>query len=280
MTAWRLAMFLSLIGGAAAIGQERLAYKLSALNADDAEAAKKFQERARAAAVDYEIITNSSLGRKLTLRVDPILRWTNPVPERQMHGEVFLWTDDGRPAAVLCLFEMTESGFVRECHEFTSLASGPLIANRAENATWSPTEGQVDMKLLSGASVPADAPRQRLAQMREQAARFSCEKTTRMADARTLRMLSQPVARYKSPTHQVTDGALFAFVEATDPELFLLVEMREVRGSPQWHYGLARMVSVQLKVSLDSKTVWNVETLPYEEYRNRPDKPYTAIFMR
>jgi hypothetical protein len=248
--------------------------------ADPADAEKKFRAHAKEAAAAYEIRSESAAGRKLTLRPASILWWTNPVPERQMHGDVFLWTDDGRPAAVLCLFEMTENGKVRECHELCSLVPGPLVTIAAPTSQWSPKVGQVTMSPLPNAPLPATAPRQRLSQMRELAARFTCEKTTRMDETRTLRLLTQPLERYASPSHQVTDGALFAFVEATDPEIFLLVEMRAVNGTPQWHYGFARMASVHMRATLADKTIWEVETLPYDGYRNRPDQPYTTLFVR
>ena len=248
--------------------------------AEPADAEKKFRAHAKEAAAAYEIRTESAAGQKLTLRPDSILSWTNPVPERQMHGDVFLWTDDGQPAAVLCLFEMTENGKVRECHELCSLAPGPLVTVATPSRDWSPKAGQVTMSPLLDAPPPAAMPRQRLSQMRELAARFTCEKTTRMGDTRTLRQLTQPLERYASPTHDVTDGALFAFVEATDPEVFLLLEMRSAGGTPQWHYGLARMASVRMRATLAGKTVWEVETLPYDGFRNRPDQPYTTLFAR
>jgi hypothetical protein len=258
-------------------------YGQPANSATKDDAAKAFQAHAKEAAAAYEIRVDSSAGRQLTLQADPILgRWTNPVPERQMHGEVFLWTDDGRPAAVLCLFEMTENNVVRECHEFTSLASGPLVASGGPRGDWSPKETQITMSPLTGAPAPSATPRERLSQMRRLAAAFALEKTTRAGDKRPLRLLSQPVHRYASASHQVSDGALFAFVESTDPEAFLLLEARApAHGPAQWHFGLARMASVQMRAVVDNKdkAVWQVDTLPYDGYRNRPDRPYATFFV-
>ena len=101
-----------------------------------------------------------------------------------------------------------------------------------------------------------------------------------MGEMRTLRLLSQPVARYESKSGGVIDGALFAFVEATDPEVFLLLEMRPAGTKHGWHYGLARMASVRMQASLAGRAVWEVETLPYDGYRNRPDLPYTLLLGR
>src|SRR6188508_2447568 len=91
------------------------------------EAEKRFQLHAREQAEAYEIRVDAPAGRKLVLQPEPILRWSNPVPEKQMHGDVYLWADDGRPAAVLCLFEMKEDGISREYLEFTSLVEGSLV---------------------------------------------------------------------------------------------------------------------------------------------------------
>ena len=246
----------------------------------EAEIARQFQARAKESAAAYDIRAGSETGKKLVLHEEPILRWTNPVPEKQMHGEVFLWTDDDRPAAVLCLFEMTERGVVRECHEFCSLAALSLVTAGPGDRRWSPEAAPLTLSPLADAPPPAGNPRQRLAQMRELAGRFTCEKTTRLGETRPLRLLSQPVHRYSSPAYGVLDGALFAWVEATDPELFLLLESREVGGAAQWKFALARMASVHLTASLAGRTVWEVDTIPFSEYRNRPDKPYTLLMPR
>jgi hypothetical protein len=247
--------------------------------------AKQFQAHALHEAEKYEIRKSSVSGNRLTLRPEPILRWTNPVPEKQMRGEVFVWTDDGRPAAVLCLFEMTEGKLAREYHEFSSLATERLVTTGDSPHQWVPAASPLRMAPLPSAPLPADAPRPRLAQMRELASQFTCEKNIRTGETRTLRLLSQPLMRYASETHAVIDGALFAFVEATDPELFLLIEFRrDAIGNNgignQWHYGFARMASVGMKASLAGATVWEVKTLPYDGYRNRPDLPYTLLFAR
>jgi len=239
-----------------------------------------FHSHPREAAAGYEIRAGSATGRKLELRPEPILRWTNPVPEKQMRGEVFLWTDDGRPAAVLNVFQMDEGSGPQECHEFCSLASVGLNTTETAKRQWSPTSSQVTMSPVPNAPPPALNSRQRLGQMRELTSRFICQKTNRKDETQTLRLLSQPLVRYESKSHGVTDGGLFTFVEATDPEAYLLLEARPLGDSIQWHFGFARMASVQMQASLDDKKVWEVETLPYNGYRNRPDLPYTLQIAR
>jgi hypothetical protein len=247
----------------------------------EVEAAKKFQAYAKTNAATYEMRAGAPDGRTLTLCESPLLRWSNPLGGRQAHGEVFLWTDDGRPAAVLSLYQWTgPDGAVHEHHEFCSLATGPLTTDGPGNRDWSPRAPGVALQPLDGAPPPGDSPRQRLVQMRELAAGFTAEKTTREDEKRALRLLPQPVLRYQSKLHDVADGALFAFVEATDPEVFLILEIRSAGGEPRWHYGLARMNSIRLAVSLGERLAWSVEMLPWSEALNRRDLPYTAFTIR
>src|SRR5205823_5616890 len=117
-----------------------------------------------------------------------ILRWTNPLGGRRTHGEVFLWTDDGRPVAVLSVYQWTNpDGAVHEQHEFCSLAIGPLATRGPGGRNWSPAEAGVTLAPLPGAPAPAASQRKRLSQMRELAGRFSAKKTTRQKETRALR---------------------------------------------------------------------------------------------
>ena len=250
--------------------------------ATEDDAAKKFRAYAKEAAESYTIRLESSEGRQLTLRDQPVLRWANPLDGHNSHGDVFLWTDEGRPAAVLSLYEYTAAkGTIHEHHEFCSLATVPLVTEVASGRNWSPKEAGLTFAPLPAAPAPAGSAVRRLAQMRELAARFTGKKTTRGdAEVRELRLMPQPVVRYESKYHEVLDGALFALVEANDPEVFVLIEARPVEGKLQWHYGLARMNSLGLAVSLDEAEVWKADLLPWRDALNRKDLPYTAFTIR
>lgn len=114
--------------------------------------------------------------------------------------------------------------------------------------------------------------------MRRFAEQLRADKTTREGVTRELRLLPKPVYRYASDDPEVLDGALFAFVEATDPEVFLLIEARG-RGAvgTQWHYAFARMNSVRLRAFRGDTMLWDAPELPWKEVFNRSDKPYTAL---
>jgi len=258
----------------------RAAFSATLLCAIQCLAQSSDSSPAREAAAAYEIHAGTETAPKLRLQAEPILHWTNPVPEKQMHGDVFVWTDDGRPAAVLNVFQMDEGSGPQQYHEFCSLAESRLSAAGPGGSQWKPSTGQVRMLPMSLELPPALNSRQRLAQMRELALRFKCQKTNRKDETQSLRLLPQPLVRYESKSHGVIDGGLFVFVEATDPEAFLLLELYADGDKTAWRFGLARMASVQVQASLDDKQVWKVQTLPYSEYRNRPDAAYTLLPIR
>src|SRR5262245_40491339 len=74
----------------------------------EAEATKRYQAHAQATAAMYELRSGGEEPRKFQRREESRLRWTNPVGGNKAHGELFLWTDRGRPAAVLSMYEWTD----------------------------------------------------------------------------------------------------------------------------------------------------------------------------
>jgi hypothetical protein len=242
--------------------------------------APSFAERARASAAAYQCRIGSDR-RELIFHPKSLLRWTNPISGREAQGEVFLWTDRGRPAIVLSIYEMPSAdGPPREHHEFSSLTDQGLEA--VGGATWRPDAAGVEFQPLPQAPSPANAAAQRLSQMRELAARFSASKLTRdpKPQSQPLRLLRQPVHRYDAPEVPVFDGAMFAFVEATDPDLFLILEARRTAGAATWHYALARMNSGAMEATLDDAPDWKTTVLPWSEVINRADQPYAAFRVR
>lgn len=73
-----------------------------------------------------------------------------------------------------------------------------------------------------------------------------------------LRLLPSAIARYGRADATPEDGVLFAFVEGTDPEVFLFIEVRAVANGPEWQYACAPMSMWPLKVAHKGRTVWEV----------------------
>jgi len=241
---------------------------------------KEFSEHARETAAAYKGFAGANKERELKFVDKAILRWTNPLGGRKAHGEVFLWIDRGRPAAALSLYEFVEdkTGTLRQHHEFCSLTDQPL--DFAGAVDWSPAEPGVELVPFAEDVLPADSARQRLKQMRDLAGQFTAEKTTREGATRDLRLLPQPVYRYEPTDDKVSDGGLFALVEHTDPEMFLILESRGTDMGTRWHFAFTRMTSVGLKAHLNGKLVWEGPVLPWRDALSRKDKPYTAFQVR
>jgi hypothetical protein len=244
---------------------------------ENAEAARATEAAAVAkkAAEAYKVTTGEAGRDALRLEPKSLLHWSNPVMG-SFHGSVFIWTAKGRPAVVASIYKKYKPRPLHLGIEFHSLTEGPATAERDGRAEWSPARGGVKFRPVPGAPAPADTPARRLRQMRAMAAEFSATKTDRQALRRPLRLLTQPVYRYESTDG---DGALFAFVEGTDPEVFLLIEARAGDKGQTWHYALARMNSVEFHVAHRGHEVWSAPVIPWSQARS-PREPYTLIIFR
>jgi hypothetical protein len=217
------------------------------------EAAKRLAEMTRAAA-KYTIDLDSDPPVRLTLVPEPVLRWTNPL-RITFDGAIFVWVANGRPEVAGSVFRKHEGGRLREDHEFQSLAPVGVTASYGGTVRWAPDKAGITLMPIPGAPEPAKSPAARLRQMRALAQEFRGETYDRTPTP--LRLLTKPLYRYEPRGTDVTDGALFAFVFATDPEVLLLVEARPLGNTLVWHYGLGRMSGRRLQV-------WHREKLVQE----------------
>jgi len=212
----------------------------------------------------------------LALEAKSVLRWTNPGVGR-VYGDLYVWTRNGRPEAVMSFYKAWQPkyDFTAEMH---SLSLSEVSAEREGVLLWQPQKAGITLNPVPDAAAPAESPMRRLQQMRELAGRFSA----RLVDQRVriegerqeLRLLTQPLYRYRSTVPEVLDGALFGIVLGTDPEVFLLLEARQRGDSRTWQYGLARMNIDPIAVSYMDKEVWRVEKATYP---GPIDSPYRVV---
>jgi len=135
---------------------------------------------------------------------------------------------------------------------------------------WSPSVAGVRFQEVADAPAPAGSPVVRLRQMKELVRRFSATLTgwkSSESEREELRLLPQQLFRYDmkaaGAAHpDLRDGAVFAFVQGTDPETLLLLEaVVEGDRPPGWQYAFARATSGGLEAQLDGKLVWKTEQL-------------------
>ena len=193
-----------------------------------------------------------------------------------LDGAIFFWLDnEDRPEAAVQLFKIQNAGAPLGLwiSQFSSLSPGSLVAERDGRIVWNPQAPGVDFKPVPGAPVPAESPTQRSRQMRALAQDFRAVDDFQKKGWRELRLLPTPIARYGNgkPGMKVLDGFLFAFVEGTDPEVFLFLEARRLDQAIEWQYALAPMSVFAVKSTYRGKTVWE---LPDRKPAKDPARPF------
>jgi hypothetical protein len=208
---------------------------------------------------------------ELKLDPKPILRWTNPATGR-MHGEIYVWTADGRPESIMSLYKVWEPkwGFAGE---FQSLSLTRLVAKRDQSIVWKSDQPGITFSTVPDAPAVAETPARRLRQMRAMANDFTAVLTDYRQNAKgerqELRLLTNAVYRYSSLESDVADGAMFAFVLGTDADVFLLLEARGAKDASRWQYALGRLNCDELTAFWKEREVWRVGKALYHE-RNKP----------
>jgi hypothetical protein len=227
--------------------------------------------RAYAEALRYELVSNDEQMDVLELREQPLLNWSS-ANAGALYGSVLLWTAEGRPAAVASIYRWYVDRQEFQA-EFKSLSTRPLVGTREEQLVWDAQPSDITNQPLGDEGPPAATAAIRLRQMRDIARRFSAKIVHPNEGTSTLRLLTQPVYRYEEMPEGVLDGGLFAFVQGTDPEVFLLIEAEQSADGPRWTYAAARMNMFQLHLALDEKEVWKANQLSWSEANSR-NGPY------
>ncbi|HLJ11230.1 MAG TPA: hypothetical protein VKU82_08575 [Planctomycetaceae bacterium] len=203
---------------------------------------------------------------EVKLHPEPLLRWNNQVV-REDDGMLFLWTEraKGRPLATAQFF-LVENAWH---HEFQSLCLSGFDARMEGTAgdgwSWQPNRPGLEFVPAENADPPAGAAGLRVRQMKSIAERFTAavDRRGKFECPDELRLLTTPVYRYSATDQGVVDGAMFAFVQGTNPEVLVLVEAVETGpGTKVWRYGFARMSSFYLRVRRGDQVVWEQSAEP------------------
>jgi hypothetical protein len=220
---------------------------------------------ARKAALEYRFRVAVEGKSEVTLQSEPLLRWVNKVI-REDDGMLFLWTEGnkGRPVAAAQFF-LQET---RWHHEFQSLSVDGFLARSeggdAPGWNWEPNRAGLTFARADRIGPPADSASARLRQMKTIAERFTSTVDTNgdFANPEQLRLLTTPIYRYSATAQSILDGAVFAFVQGTNPEVLMLVEADARAPAAVWRYGFARMSCFFLRVQKGSELVWKADREP------------------
>lgn len=228
---------------------------------------------------EYRLVADTAPETVLALKSAPALRWTNPVRETD-GGLVFLWLGHDRPEAVSCFYRVRFEGRLVEAHEFVSLAPVGLTATLRGRTVWAPPARGLEPRPIPGAPRPAESASERLRQLRALAREFRVTVDVDTGPTE-LRLLPQPVATFgqEAPDAKAgaelgarrSVGALFAFVLATDPEAWLVIDERPGTDERRWEYAFARMSSRSLNARHKNQPVWDA---PRDRDDQNPAKAY------
>jgi hypothetical protein len=216
-------------------------------------------------AQQYEIFLGSERAMALELQPKPVFRWAEPQARNRFNGVIYVWTYKGRPEVVGSVWSTggpAPPGKWKLCHTFHSLATGPLESLRNGESHWTPIKAGVDPHPVPDAAPPAKTAAQRLAQMRSAARAFTVLQAVDAEETKEveLRLLPQPIYRYEAGTEDAArDGAIFAYLRDWDPEILLLVESRDTKDGPRWHYAPLRFCYLSARVKYQDREVWSYQ---------------------
>ncbi|MCO8120997.1 hypothetical protein NHH03_04545 [Stieleria sp. TO1_6] len=214
------------------------------------------------AATHYEFCLADDPSENLNFHSKSLLHWSNPVIG-VIYGNVFVWTKDGRPEVIGSLLQWYEP-HQHATHEFHSLSATRVEGSHDGQLVWETTEPGIQWKPIPQAPIVHESPLVRLRQMRSIARQLKVTSTNKNGDAFNLRLLSQPLFRYGSDESNILDGALFSFVQGTDPEVIVLIETRkDDSGTLHWTIAMARMAALEFAAEFQGQEVWHVEAMPY-----------------
>ncbi|MGN6547539.1 MAG: hypothetical protein ACTHK7_20975 [Aureliella sp.] len=213
--------------------------------------------------------------QSLRLLPDALLRWSNPISGVR-DGVICGWVDpSGRPAVLAQAF-LTRRGEV--AHEFQSVAAEPIEGTIGGQLFWQPDSPAIEFHSVSAGTNPSESKVLRMTRMRRIADRFSGEVEFKIrpedstTSTYTLRLLNQPIYRYGSEDGKLVDGAVFALVQGTNPEAWILVEARREGSQLQWYYAVAPMTGYTVRVKGPDHFIFECQN--QQATRGRKDLSY------
>ncbi|HZL90839.1 MAG TPA: hypothetical protein VFB96_20900 [Pirellulaceae bacterium] len=215
----------------------------------------------------------------------PVFRYDDQ-PRRFIDATVWAWTSQGYPVA----FQKIEAKLHQSTGEpqwgycFTSLTEDKLSVEWSSGRTFRSTEPGISWDLVPAASAPASRSADRRRQARDIVRGFAGRividpKTNRSAE---MRLLPTPMFEYDDVESSLLRGAVFGFVVyGTNPDVLVLLEVRNQDGKSQWHFAAARLTTGGITLNYQEKKVWEAEfvrpgTAPYPTWTFFPT-PRTPV---
>lgn len=253
------AVYLILV---ALLGLVALASRAPAEPPSEAELRSRWNALYKRRAEALGVSLAESEGQTIRLLEKPLLTYTNPVRAGRTEGSVFLWTDEGRPVLVAAFWSVdspSDRSLRRLSREWHSLVQEDMSVDLDSARVWQSGEPGMEWHSLSDNAAPAKSRTLRLVQMRKIVAGVQATIDTGESE---LRLMPQPLYRYPESTPDVLDGAMFAFVMGTDPELFAVVEAVHQKRAAQWRIGFVHFTNAPVEAHLNGLKIFTVGRCP------------------
>lgn len=224
----------------------------------DKEAEKQALEAAASHMMRMTMSRTDGAEGKIELVNQPLLAFGDSA-RLHNHGTLWAWQTKGRPVAFLELFQPQEND---QWVHAASLSGPPNVSLEIPRVgRWQPKTTKFEPAALPEAPSPAAKEAARLRQLKDAARRFTGHEFWDPDRSRyELRLLVQPVHRYRDATAGVQDGAVFVFAHGTNPECLLLIEAAgESLESARWQYALLRSADAEVHAELDGREVWKCD---------------------
>lgn len=188
---------------------------------------------------------------------EPVLRWSQPVRGGD-DGALYLWVRAGRPVAAITFFTFKwPDGKRALVHERHSLTQEPIAAEWRTRSMWQTSRAGVGYQPVPEAPKPAATAPGRLRQMQAIVREFAAHTVDGNDKNWPLRLLPTPLYRFEGAKRNSLDGALFALVQGTDPEAFLLIDARGAGDAARWEFAVARFTDRKLEVQYKGRSVYS-----------------------
>lgn len=188
----------------------------------------------------------------------PLLKY-NDATRQLSESTLWLWTEGDVPCGLMAIESYPDRPRGAPwLFEFVSLSDARLSMTRGTDWTWTAKREGLQRAAIPNAPVPAARPTQRLTQSKQILQRFSAHESSPVDGRIELRPLANPLYRYSNESAGLIDGALFAFVNGTNPEVLLVLEAIRGDGNTpaSWRYSLAQMTGGEVAANLDEQEVW------------------------
>ncbi len=190
------------------------------------------------------------------MRLVPLFRYDDET-RGYVDGTVWRLGETGRPLALVTaeLHPRYLNGGPVVVYDLLSLTNKRFTLRSEDLPGWAPNGSAIAMEPLPDAPVPATNPSTRLAQLKEQARRFTGTQEVTELDKQFvhLRLLPREIDRYTPTDAPNADGAIFLLVNGRNPALVLVIET----DGKAWQWGVGRLtLPSDLELLLDDHSVW------------------------